>query len=152
MTRFYILGIIAAAAIAWIAALVHRSGLSTVGLVSVGVGVALGATLAALAATLRLAGPRSLVWAVVFLALATVIFQHAWLYADFRREWREAREISPQVALFRDESPWSPWKYILHEATPGRLGLWFVDGTLIAASACGTLWATRKRVHEIPGP
>src|SRR5688572_11783175 len=87
MPRFYLAGLIAAVVIAWLAALAHRSGHAPIGLVSVGVGIALGAILAILAATQRVAGKRWPIVGALVLAFVAVIAQHAWLYIDFRREW-----------------------------------------------------------------
>jgi hypothetical protein len=147
MARFYTFAGVAAIAIAWAAAMIHRSGHAPLGLVSLGVGIALGAALRSIAATLRVAGQRPLMVTTLVLALLTVITQHAWLYAHFRREWQAGRENSPQIKLFRDESPWSPWQYIAHEATPQRIALWCVDAALITTSACGTVWLTRRRAQ-----
>jgi hypothetical protein len=154
MPRVYTFGMIAAVAIAWLAATIHRSNHAPVGLVSIGVGAALGASLASIAATLHIADRKSLIPAALVLALATIIAQHAWLYADFRRQWHDARENSPHVAMFRDEAPWSPREYIAREATPQRIALWCVDAALIVASACGTIWVigNRARVNSAARP
>jgi hypothetical protein len=147
MPRFFTLGVIAAVIIAWVGAMIHRSGHAPLGLVSIGLGAALGASIAWIAAKLCVTGQRSLIPAALVLALVTIIAQHAWLYADFRREWHEGREASPQIAMFRDESPWSPWEYMMHEATPRRTALWCLDAALITAAACGTFWIMRGGTH-----
>jgi ABC-type uncharacterized transport system permease subunit len=148
MPRFCISGFVVAIAIAWIASLIHRSGHAPLGLVSIGIGVALGAALGILAATLRVAGHRNVLVATLTLALIAIIAQHAWLYANFRREWREGRENSPQVKMFRDEQPWSPWDYMTREATPQRVTLWCIDAALITATALGTVWTLRRRTQK----
>lgn len=145
MPRFYSLGLVAAIAVAWAGAMIHRSGHAPVGLVSVGVGLVLGASLAKIAAMLRIAGPRRLIVATIVLALFAVAIQHTWLYVDFRRQWHEARNNSPQVAIFRSESPWSPLEYLAHEASPWQVTLWCVDAALITAAAVGTVWLLRHR-------
>jgi hypothetical protein len=145
MPRFYLLGLIAAIAVAWIGGAIHQSGHAPLGLVSIGVGAALGAILATIAATLRVAGRRSRFIATLVFASVTILAQHAWLYASFRREWHEGRENSPRVAMFRDESPWTPWEYMAHEATRKRVTLWCVDAVLIMAIAFGTVWVLGPR-------
>jgi hypothetical protein len=145
MPRFLIFGLLIAIAVAWLAALFHRSGHAPVGLASVAVGVTLGVSLCILAAMLRIAGPRPLIPVIMVLAIVTILAQHAWLYANFQREWREVRESSPQVAMFRDESPWSPWEYIQREATPLRVTLWCADAALIMATTVATVWMMQRR-------
>jgi ABC-type uncharacterized transport system permease subunit len=147
MLRLYTFGAIVAIAIAWFAALVHRSGHAPIGLVSIGVGVTLGLALGSIAATLRVAGRRRLLITTILFVLVAVIAQHAWLYADFRREWREGRRNSPQVAMFRDESPWTLWEYLKHEATPQRVALWCMDAALIMTSALGSVWMLGRRAQ-----
>ena len=100
--------------IAWLAALVHASGHAPIGLVSLAVGIGLGAILDRIAAAQRVAGRRRLIIGTILLAIVTVLAEHTWLYLDFRRQWHESREKSPQVAMFRPESPWSPREYFAH--------------------------------------
>ncbi|MEX0612911.1 MAG: hypothetical protein WD738_21145 [Pirellulales bacterium] len=143
---WYVAGLVVSFAIAWVAALLQLSGYAPVGIVSLGVGLALGAALHVLAATLRVAGHRRHVVGTVVLALVTVLAQHAWLYGDFRRQWHEARARSPEVALFRPESPWSPREYFSHEVSPQRVVLWCVDAALIVTAAVGAIaMLERKR-------
>jgi hypothetical protein len=139
MPRVYTFGMIAAVAIAWIGAMVHRSGHAPIGLVSIGIGAALGATLVTIAAKLRVDGRRKVLAATLVLTLFVILAQHAWLYASFRREWRKVREDSPHVAMFRDEAPWSPREYIVREATPKRVVLWCIDAAMITMAAVGTV-------------
>ncbi len=82
--------------------------------------------------------------AVVF-ALVTVFAEHTWLYRDFRRQWQDAREISPQVALFRPAEPWSPAEYFHYEVASGRIALWCVDAALIVAGTMGVVLLQNKR-------
>jgi len=152
MLLWYAAGLIAAIAVGWLAAVVHLSGHAPIGLLSLGVGIALGATLSRIATTGhrpqggRIAGRQQLVLGTLFLALITVLAQHAWLYHDFRRQWHKARAKSAEVAIFRPEAPWSPQEYFTRELTPQRAALWCMDATLIAAAAVGTvLLLDRKR-------
>jgi hypothetical protein len=153
MLIWYITGAGAALAIAWLAAMLHVSGHAPLGLVSLGVGAALGALLSAIAASGhrpkggRLAGQRLLVLSTIIFAIVTVLAQHAWLYIDFRRQWHEARAASPEVALFRAESPWSPAEYLAHELTPKQAALWALDAALIVAAAVGVVvwWQRRSK-------
>jgi hypothetical protein len=153
MQIWYITGAGAALAIAWLAAVLHASGHAPLGLVSLGVGAALGAALAAIAASGhrlkggRLAGQRKLILNTAFFALLTVLAQHAWLYLDFRRQWHEARAGSPEVALFRPESPWSPAEYLARELTAQQAALWALDAALIVAAAVAVvvMWQRQSK-------
>src|SRR5437762_7591043 len=139
MLIWYGVGAVAAMVIAWLAALVHASGHAPLGLVSLAVGIALGSILSAIAASQRLAGIRRLIIGTVILAIVTVLAEHTWLYLDFRRQWREAREKSPQVAMFRPAMPLSPIEYFTHEWSPQRATFWCFDAAIITASAVGTV-------------
>jgi hypothetical protein len=145
MVTWYLTSAGAAFAIAWLAAILHLSGHAPIGLVSLGVGAALGAALSGIAAALRVAGRTPGVLSVAVLALVTILAQHAWLYIDFRRQWHEARANSAQIAMFRPESPWSPAEYLARELTPGRASLWALDAVLIMAAALGVvIWWQRR--------
>ena len=140
MLIWYAAGAVAAIVIAWIAALVHASGHAPVGLISLVVGIALGASLRKIAGTLRVPDSRRhLIIGTILLAIVAVLAEHAWLYLDFRRQWHEAREKSPQVAIFRPESPWSPREFLENEATPQLITVWFVDALIIIFSAATTI-------------
>jgi hypothetical protein len=147
MPRFLLFGLVAAIAVAWLGATVHQSGHAPLGLVSIGVGLTLGAALFTLAVMLGVNGRPGILIAACVLAVVAVITQHAWLYADFRREWHEGRDHSAHVAMFRAESPWSPSKYFAQEATPRRIALWCADAALIVASAYATVWLIGGRRH-----
>ncbi len=86
MLIWYGAGAVAAMVIAWLAALVHASGHAPVGLISLVVGAALGAILAKIAASQRIAGRKRLILGTVMLAILAVLAEHAWLYLDFRRQ------------------------------------------------------------------
>lgn len=150
MLIWYAAGTVAAIGIAWLAALVHASGHAPIGLVPLVVGIALGTTLIALAATQRIAGHRRLIIGTLALAIVAVLAEHTWLYLDFRRQWHEAREKSPQVAIFRPESPWSPRQYFAIEVTSERTLLWCVDAAITVASAVGTIIAFSKNPSPQP--
>jgi hypothetical protein len=143
MLIWYAAGAVAAIVVAWVAAIVHASGHAPLGLVSLVVGIALGGVLFALAATQRIASRRRLIVGTFLLAIVAVLGEHTWLYLDFRRQWQEARANSPQVAIFRSESPWSPREYFKNEATPGRTLLWCADALTLIASATATLSVLR---------
>jgi ABC-type uncharacterized transport system permease subunit len=147
MLIWYITSAGAALAIAWLAAMLHLSGHAPLGFISLGVGAALGVALSAIAATLRVAGQRQLILSTVLFAIIAVLAQHAWLYLDFRRQWHEARAASPEVAMFRPESPWSPAEYLARELTPGRAGLWALDAAFIVAAAVAVviMWQRRSK-------
>jgi hypothetical protein len=147
MWRWYVGGVVSAAAISWVVTLFHRAGFAPFGLISVGAGLALGAVLCALGTTLRVIKRSQLFIGTLLFAVVTAFAQHAWLYLDFRRQWHEARAASPEVAMFRPESPWSPAEYLARELTPGRAGLWALDGALIVAAAVAVviMWQRRSK-------
>jgi hypothetical protein len=144
MLIWYGAGAVAAIAIAWLAALVHASGHAPLGLISLAVGIALGAVLKQIAATQQVTGRRRLIIGTLLLAIVAVLAEHTWLYLDFRRQWQEAREKSPQLAVFRPETPWSPREYFTIEATPEHTALWCADAAIIVASAVGTVFVFSK--------
>ena len=144
MTRWYLAGIAAGAVIGWVAAMCHLGGWAPIGLVSLGVGLALGYVLSKLAAAVSVCCPKRLAVGAVTFALVAVLVEHTWLYHDFRRQWQEARAVEPQVALFRPAEPWSPAEYLEREMSPGRAALWCVDAALIVAAAVGTVLVLRR--------
>jgi hypothetical protein len=150
MLIWYGAGAIAAIVIAWLAALVHASGHAPIGLISLAVGIGLGAILSKIAASMRIAGRKRLIIGTILLATVAVIAEHTWLYLDFRRQWHEARSKSPQVAMFRPESPWSPREYFKIEATPTHAALWCVDATIIVTSAVGIIIVFSKNPSPQP--
>jgi hypothetical protein len=153
MLIWYGAGAVAAIVIAWLAALVHASGHAPLGLVSLVVGISLGVALTKIAAAQHVAGARRLIVGTILLAILAVVAEHTWLYFDFRRQWQESREKSPQVAIFRPESPWSPQEFFLNEATPEHTAVWCMDAAIIVASAIGTVVAlTRKPTPQSPVP
>ena len=146
MSRWYVGALVTAAAISWIASRFHIAGLAPIGLLSIAVGLALGASLSAIAAMLRISGRLRLIIGTLILALATALAQHAWLYLDFRRQWQEARVNTPEVALFRPKSPWSPTEYFTRELTANKAALWALDAALITAASVGAFvfWQRHK--------
>jgi hypothetical protein len=151
MARVFILGVVAAVVLAWMSAQVHASGRAPVGLVSIAVGVVVGAIFAKVAAARRgdsnspVLSTRRLVVAVTVVALVTVLAQHAFLYGEFRRQWHEARARSPHAALFQSkefaaDSPASPVEYFTREATAESIALWCVDAALVVGAAGATMW------------
>lgn len=145
LLRWFACGTVAAVAVAWLAMLVHRSGKAPLGLVSMGVGVALGVALGWIATKLRVRRSRGVVAGAVVLAMVAVAAQHAWLYREFRQQWHDSRQNSPQVAMFRAEEPWSPVDYLRHEMTSRQVALWCVDAALIVAAAVGSLLVIHKQ-------
>jgi hypothetical protein len=152
MFIWYAAGSLAAIAVAWLAALLHIAGRAPVGIVSIGVGLFLGAVLGGIAASQRLAGRQRLLAGTILLAFLAVLAQHAWLYRDFRRQWHEARANSAEAALFRPEQPWSPREYLAYELTPQRATLWCLDAALITAAAAGTVWALNRHPQQYARP
>src|SRR3712207_8939690 len=58
---------------------------------------ALGAALSALAAMLRIAGPKRLIAETLILAFLTALAQHAWLYVHFRQQWQRSEEHTSEL-------------------------------------------------------
>jgi hypothetical protein len=162
MLSWYITSAGAALAVAWLAAMLHLSGYAPVGLISLGVGAALGAALTAIAATGhrpkggRVTGRTPSRLTTVIFAIVTVLAQHAWLYLYFRRQWHEARANSAHIAMFRPESPWSPTEYLTRELTtqqanPGYIiALWAIDAALIVAAAVAIVAWLHHRFQANP--
>jgi hypothetical protein len=123
--------------VGFVAARLNLWGFAPVGLLSIGIGMLLGAILGGLAGFCDVTDRRQLVLGTLALAICTVLAEHAWLYHDFCRQWHEARANSAEVALFRPESPWSPSEYFAREASAGRLVLWAWDAALIVAASLG---------------
>lgn len=137
-------GAVAAVAVAWIAARIHLSGQAPLGLTSLAIGALLGAALAYLAATLRVAGRATLLLGAALLAIVLIAAEHAWLYRDFRGQWREAREKSAAVAMFRDETPPSPQVYFSREFNGP---LWTFDALVIVGASVAVvfLWQRNRQ-------
>ena len=145
MLTWYLTGAGAALAVAWLAAMLHRSGHAPFVLISLGVGAALGVALTTLAALLRIAVRQPNTLSTIVFAIITVLAQHAWLYIDFRRQWREARLNSPEIAMFRPESPWPPAEYFARESTTQQTAIWALDAALIVAAALAVvIWWHRR--------
>jgi hypothetical protein len=130
--KWLLAGAIAAIAIGWAAARIHASGHAPIGLTSAGVGAALGWALSRLAATFNVHCRWRRTIGVLLLAIVAVLGEHAWLYQDFRGQWRDARAKSAQVAMFRSEEPPGPWEYFRREWYPR---LWGSDAVIIGAVA-----------------
>jgi len=139
MWQWYAGGVVVAVVLGWIAAAFHAAGRAPIGILPLGVGLALGAILSGIAAILRVAGRSRLIAGAAILALVAVLAEHAWLYQDFHRQWQEARASSAEVAMFRPEAPWSLAEYFSREASPARTALWALDATLITAAAVATV-------------
>lgn len=144
LLKWFLAGVAAAVAVGWLAARIHASGHAPVGLVSIGVGVLLGVILNRLAAAWQICGSRKLLLFAGFVAIAAVLSEHAWLYQDFRGQWKESRAKSATVAMFRAESPPSPREYFAHEWQPI---LWLTDAGLIVAATVGTVFYGRRQSH-----
>jgi hypothetical protein len=141
-------GTLAATIVGFIASRLHLSGLAPVGLLSIAVGCALGATLGWLGKFNAVHCRTRLILGTLMLSLMTVLAQHAWLYLDFRRQWHAARANSAEVALFRPETPWSPAEYFTREASAGRVALWVMDAALIVAAAMVTAVVLRRAIGK----
>jgi hypothetical protein len=133
-----------AVALGWIVAKLNVAGFAPVGLLPLAIGIALGAAAGSLAAAAGTSQPKRLILTTVVLAILVVLSEHAWLYRDFCRQWREARASEAKIAMFRPEQPWSPAEYFAQEATPSRIALWCVDAVLIVAGAVATALASRN--------
>jgi ABC-type uncharacterized transport system permease subunit len=144
MLIWYGAGAVAAIFVAWVASLIHASGNAPLGLVSIGVGATLGVFLAKLAATLHIAGKKQLVIGTIILSILCILAEHTWLYLDFRRQWHADQAKTPQVAIFRPDTPWSPAQYFTHELTPRQGALWCLDATIIIGIAVAAVVTLRR--------
>src|SRR3954470_18473439 len=98
MLLWYGASAVAAIVVGWVAAMIHASGHAPIGIVSILVGLVLGAALAGIAAVQHIRATRQLIIRTVVLAIITALVEHAWLYIDFRRQWHESR-ADAQVAI-----------------------------------------------------
>jgi ABC-type uncharacterized transport system permease subunit len=148
MGAWFAAGLAVALAYAWVAAKLHAAFVAPIGSLSIGFGLVLGATLGAFAALLNVRPQRNLIVGAALLTFVAIIAQHAWLYVEFRREWHKARATSPEIAMFRPESPWSPVEYFGNELKAGRAPVWCLDAVCIAVPAITVFWIMdRKRLQ-----
>jgi hypothetical protein len=145
-------GIVVAVALGWVAARLNVAGFAPVGILPLAIGIAVGAAATEIAAAAGITCPKRLILATLVLAILTVVAEHAWLYHDFCRQWREARTNQAQIAMFRPESPWSPAEYFAREATPIRVTLWCVDATILVMAAVGTVLVWRRKCLRSASP
>jgi hypothetical protein len=150
---FALRGVLAAVVAGWIAARLNVAGIAPVGLLPLVIGVAVGSSVFWLSMTCGISSRARLLVAAGLFGFLTVLAEHAWLYRDFCRQWREARASQPQVAMFRPEVPWSPAEYFEQEATPRRLALWCIDAVVLVSSTVVTVlvWRRRSDLH-LAGP
>jgi hypothetical protein len=149
----YGFGVIVAILTGSVAALIHASGHAPIGLVSIGVGAALGAIYSSIAIWQGAVRNRWFFLSTVVLAILTVLSEHDCLYLDFCRQWRESRAESPQVAMFRSEAPLSIREYFAIQWTPQMAAFWCLDAVLIIASALGTVAVfSKKTASAVPSP
>jgi hypothetical protein len=141
MIIWYFFGFAMAAAIGWLASIVHASGRAPLGLTSMAFGSMLGFAMIGIAAGLEIGDKRRLAIGMILLGMFTVAAEHTCLYGDYRRQWQQAIAAKPLAALFRQEPP-SAVEYFSHELTPESAALWSLDALLIIVSATGTviLW------------
>jgi hypothetical protein len=145
---FFALGAVAAVALGWVGAAFSLASKAPVGVVSVGIGVALGLLLVGLAQMLRVSQRRVLLLGAVVLAIVTTLSQHGWLYRAYCGKWRQDRIDQPAVALFRPETePLSVVAYFRRELNfaPSQAMLWIMDGALIVAAAVGVIIVSQRR-------
>lgn len=145
LLTFALAGAFVAVAVGWIAARLNVAGISPVGLLPMAIGVSVGSAVFWLSMKCGISSGARLLVAAGLFAFLTVLAEHAWLYRDFCRQWREARASQPQVAMFRPEAPWSPAEYFKQEATSKRLALWCIDAFVLVLSAVVTVFVWRRR-------
>jgi hypothetical protein len=138
MIIWYFFGFAMAAAIGWLASIVHASGRAPLGLTSMAFGSILGFAMSGIAASLDIRDKRRLVIGIVLLGMFTVVAEHTCLYRDYCRQWQQAIAAKPQADLFQPAPP-SAAEYFSHELTPTSAALWSLDAFLIIASAAGTV-------------
>jgi hypothetical protein len=145
-------GIVAAVALGWFAARLNVAGFSPVGLLPLAIGVVLGVIEFRLGTASGVSWDKQLIRATIGLAILAVLAEHAWLYHDFCRQWREARAREPQIALHRPDAPWSPAEYVTREATPGHIAFWCADAALVVAGAVGTVVLLQRKTERSASP
>jgi hypothetical protein len=139
-------GAAAAVTLGWVAAKLNVSGFAPVGLLPLGIGIALGASVCGLVGRGGVPRWSRLVIGTTAFGILAALAEHAWLYRDFCRQWREARAGQTQLAMFRPETPWSATEYFAREATPGHVALWCADAAILVAAAVGVVvW---RRMHS----
>jgi exosortase/archaeosortase len=143
---WYVLGALAGIGLGGLAAALNLAGFAPIGILPICVGIALGAVLVGLAAATRINCSRRLIIGAVVLAIVAVLAEHAWLYVQFRREWHRGRAESPQIAMFRPETPWSPAQYFAHQASASGLALWCADAALLTTATAGTVVIGRRLI------
>jgi hypothetical protein len=134
-----------AVAAGWIVARLNVAGIAPVGILPLVVGATVGSAAFWLFAQGGVLSRAGLATAAVVVAILTVMAEHAWLYQDFCRQWREARSSQARMAMFRPEEPWSVREYVRREASPGRVAFWCVDGTILVLGAVGAALVWRRR-------
>jgi hypothetical protein len=144
LVSWYVLGTLAAVGVGGLAAAFNLADIAPVGILSICIGITLGASLIGLAAVVRVIGGKRLILGAIVLAIVAVLAEHAWLYLEFRREWHQGRAESPHIAMFRPEIPWSPAQYFAHEASANHVALWCVDAALLTAATAGTVAFGRR--------
>jgi hypothetical protein len=149
---WFLIGISASLALGWIAAKLNVAGFAPVGLLPLALGIVLGIVVFRLGIASGVACRKRLILAAIAVAILTVLAEHAWLYHDFCRQWREARAREPQIALHRPDSPWSPAEYATREATPGRIAFWCADAALVIAGAVGTVVQLQQKTERSASP
>ncbi len=124
-----------AAAVAWLAVNMQLAEAAPLGVFSVGVGVALGVGLAAVAYGVRAGHRIALVSGTLLLALLTTTGEHLLLYRAYRIGWSNRIASDPRVAVFQPEAVHSLPAYLKQESSDGRWGLWILDAALTAVAA-----------------
>jgi hypothetical protein len=145
---FCIAGLAAAAALGWVGAMLSLNKTAPVGLVPLGIGLALGLVLIGLAEVARTKERRLMLIGAVAFAIFTVFAQHAWLYQAYRQQWKKDRIERPAVALFRSEtSPLSLTAYFQREVSfsPGQTALWALDAALILVATVTIITLNNRR-------
>jgi hypothetical protein len=135
-------GAVSAIVVGWIAARVHASGHAPWGLTSIAIGALLGAALVFLAVRLGVPKLYVLVIGAVLFSICTIVAEHAWLYREFCRQWRDERRTNAAVAMFRDENPPPANEYFRREL---NVGLWSTDAALITAAAVAVVVLGRRQ-------
>ena len=142
-------GAATAAALGWAGATLSLAGKAPVGLLSIGIGLALGLVLVGLAEITHSRERRMLIIGTLVFAFLTVLAEHAWLYRAYRQQWWKNRVEQPAVALFRPETePLSVVAYFRREFeySPRQGMVWALDAALIASASVGLV--ILRRCHE----
>ena len=133
--------------LAWLSVRLQKSGFAPVGVLSLLIGLALGAGLWGLLRWLQFGHRRGALAGTLLLAAGVVGGEHTFAYCDYRVSFERAMQSDPKLAFARASNPAMQPRtfaeYMHWEDNRGRLWLWGIDAVLIAlASTFVVAWGS----------